>query len=137
MANPTVGIANSQIMTEDRFKQRAEMSSIWVRASLKVSALFQPERLHRVLRPKPRLLGSDELEVFDSSGEKDRQKYGMNNLGQGCLRLPSRCAGVQVIEVHNGGWDMHNGIQTASLHDCPRLIRRLPLISDLDQRGFA
>lgn len=59
------------------------------------------------------LLGSDELKAFDLSEEedKDREAYGMNRFGQGCMlarRLVER--NVRFVEVTFGGWDMHTDI---------------------------
>lgn len=140
VANPTAGIANSQIMTsEDRFKQRMEMSLDMGKSFVeKYQHYSSPKGYIEFYDQASRLLSSDELEVFDLSGEKDRQKYGMNNLGQGCLlarRLVEK--GVRVIEVHNGGWDMHNGIQDSLSSRLPPFDQAVAaLISDLDQRGL-
>ena len=60
-----------------------------------------------------KLMKSEELEVFDLSKEKQekRAKYGMNQLGQGCLLAKRLVAsGVRHIEVTYGGWDMHNDL---------------------------
>jgi hypothetical protein len=59
------------------------------------------------------LLASGELEAFDLTKEKDadRDRYGRDSFGQGCL-LARRLieSNVRCVEVNCGGWDMHNGI---------------------------
>ena len=56
------------------------------------------------------LMKSKDLETFDLTKEddKDRDRYGRNPFGQGCL-LARRMveSGVRFIEVDNGGWDTH------------------------------
>jgi uncharacterized protein (DUF1501 family) len=62
------------------------------------------------------LLASKELKAFDLKSEKQevRDKYGMNNFGQGLL-LARRLVQekVRFIEVTYGGWDMHRDIYSA------------------------
>ncbi|EDL59851.1 DUF1501 domain-containing protein [Gimesia maris] len=59
------------------------------------------------------LLSSDELKAFDLNEEKaeDRDKYGRNSFGQGCM-LARRLVenNVRCVEVNFGGWDMHRDI---------------------------
>jgi Protein of unknown function (DUF1501) len=59
------------------------------------------------------LLASGELEAFDLNKEKDseRDRYGRDSFGQGCL-LARRLieSNVRCVEVNCGGWDMHNSI---------------------------
>lgn len=59
------------------------------------------------------LLSSEELKAFDLNEEKpeDRDKYGRNAFGQGCM-LARRLVenNVRCVEVNFGGWDMHRDI---------------------------
>jgi hypothetical protein len=59
------------------------------------------------------LLASGELEAFDLTKEKDadRDRYGRDSFGQGCL-LARRLieSNVRCVEVNCGGWDMHSSI---------------------------
>lgn len=59
------------------------------------------------------LLASGELEAFDLAKEKDadRDRYGRDSFGQGCL-LARRLieSNVRCVEVNCGGWDMHSSI---------------------------
>ena len=62
----------------------------------------------------------------------------MDKLGQGCL-LARRLVenGVRVVEVHCGGWDMHNDIQGSMSDRLPSFDKAVStLIKDLDSRGL-
>ena len=79
-------------------------------------------------------------EAFDITKEdaKLREKYGMNQAGQRVLmarRLAE--AGVRLVTLTYGGWDMHNQITTNMKRQMPPLDLALAtLISDLEQRGM-
>jgi hypothetical protein len=140
VANPESGIANSTINTDqERFTKRMEMSlDIGQSFVDKYQHYSSPKGYVEFYDQASRLLQSEELEVFNLSTEENRERYGMNNLGQGCL-LARRLVenGVRVVEVHCGGWDMHNDVAGS-------LETRLPpfdmavsnLISDLDAGGL-
>ena len=63
-----------------------------------------------------KLLKSEELKAFDITRESAETKalYGTSAFGKGCM-LARRLVqnGVRFVEVQTGGWDMHNGIDTA------------------------
>jgi len=62
------------------------------------------------------LQSSGDLKIFDLNEEKkeDRDRYGRNAFGQGCL-LARRLIenNVRCVEVTCGGWDMHSSIYNA------------------------
>ena len=79
-------------------------------------------------------------EAFDINKEdaKLREKYGMNQAGQRILmarRLAE--AGVRLITLTYGGWDMHNQITAGIKRQMPPLDQALAtLIRDLEERGM-
>jgi len=79
-------------------------------------------------------------EAFDIDKEdgKLRDQYGRNQAGQRLLmarRLAE--AGVRLVTLTYGGWDMHNNITAGIKRQMPDLDRGLAtLISDLEQRGM-
>lgn len=86
------------------------------------------------------LMKSKDLEAFDLTKESDslREKYGMDNFGQGCL-LARRLVEnkVRFIEVSYGGWDMHNDVFGNMETRGAVLDSGLSsLLEDLDMRGL-
>jgi hypothetical protein len=87
-----------------------------------------------------KLLSSEDLNAFKLTDEKqdERQKYGMNKFGQGCMlarRLIER--GVRFVEVTQGGWDMHNDIDDAMEENGTIIDTAISaLLSDLQARGM-
>ncbi len=88
------------------------------------------------------LLASGELEAFDLNKEKneDRDRYGRDAFGQGCL-LARRLieADVRCVEVNCGGWDMHSAIFDGNaLPSRAGIMDRAVgnLMKDLDARGL-
>ncbi len=88
------------------------------------------------------LLASGELEAFDLTKEKeaDRDRYGRNEFGQGCL-LARRLieSNVRCVEVNCGGWDMHSSIfdgnsMTARGGVLDKAVGNL--LKDLSERGL-
>jgi uncharacterized protein (DUF1501 family) len=79
-------------------------------------------------------------EAFDLNKEdgKLRDQYGRNQAGQRMLmarRLVA--AGVRMVTLTYGGWDMHNDITRNMRRQMPALDQALSmLIRDLDQRGL-
>lgn len=140
VANPEAGIANSTLTTtEERFAKRMDMSlDIGKNFVEKYQHYSSPKGYVEFYDQASRLLRSEELEVFDLSTVDDRDKYGMNSLGQGCL-LARRLVenGVRVVEVHCGGWDMHNDIQGSLSNRLPPFDTAVSnLIADLDTLGL-
>jgi hypothetical protein len=88
------------------------------------------------------LLSSGDLAAFDLTKEKneDRDRYGRDPLGQGCL-LARRLIenNVRCVEVTAGGWDMHSSIFTGG--NLPTRAGILDkalgnLLKDLAERGL-
>lgn len=79
-------------------------------------------------------------EAFDIGAEdkKLREQYGQNQAGQRMLmarRLVE--AGVRLVSLTYGGWDMHRNITDGIKRQVPSLDQALhALITDLDQRGL-
>ena len=80
-------------------------------------------------------------EAFDIEKEdpKLRDRYGRNEAGQRMLmarRLVE--AGVRMVTLTYGGWDMHNGITPGMRSQMPALDQALAtLLLDLEERGLA
>ena len=88
----------------------------------------------KILRKTLNLMTSEQMEAFKVDKEPDavKERYGDNNFGRGCL-LARR-----LVEVGNGGWDMHQNIHT-TLSDTklPELDQAMSaLAEDLEQRGL-
>lgn len=140
VSNPEAGIANSRITTDqDRFKNRMKMSlDIGQSFVDKYKHYSSPKGYVEFYDQASRLLQSKELEVFDLSKESNRADYGMNNLGQGCL-LARRLVenGVRVVEVHCGGWDMHNDVAGSLQDRLPPFDKAIStLITELEAKGL-
>jgi hypothetical protein len=87
-----------------------------------------------------KFLRSKDLKLFDlaEEKEKDRERYGQNSFGQGCL-LAKRLVkgGVRFVEVTHGSWDTHvdNFDKVATLAGTmDRAVANL--IADLDAEGL-
>lgn len=87
-----------------------------------------------------KFLRSEDLQLFDLNEEKDsdRDRYGRNSFGQGCL-LAKRLVkgGVRFVEVTHGNWDTH----VDNFDRVPDLAGRLDvaaanLIQDLEAEGL-
>ena len=87
-----------------------------------------------------RLMQSDAGKVFDLTQEKDkeRDRYGRNLFGQGCLlarRLVEK--GVPFVEVNLGNWDTHGDNFTLVKGLCGTLDTAwAALMTDLKERGL-
>lgn len=88
------------------------------------------------------LLSSSELKAFDLNLESDddRDRYGRNQFGQGCL-LARRLIenNVRCVEVNLGGWDHHRDIYSGQLLPArTRVMDRAvsQLLQDLSSRGL-
>lgn len=70
--------------------------------------------------------------------EKIKERYGKNQAGQRMLmarRLVE--AGVRMVTLTYGGWDMHQGINAGMKNQAPALDKALTaLINDLEERGL-
>ena len=87
-----------------------------------------------------KMMKSEELTAFDLEKEPEalRNKYGRDNLGQGCL-LARRLVehGVRHVEVTFGNWDTHNANFTRVPELCDELdVALSTLLQDLSSRGM-
>ncbi len=89
-----------------------------------------------------KLIGSSQLKAFDISREPPNvhERYGETLLGKGCI-LARRLveAGVRVVDIDSGGWDLHGDMYLPSA--LPALTSTLDqsvtaLLEDLDARGL-
>jgi len=139
IADPSAGVPNTTILTEDaRFKRRMEIASKLGKQFADKYKYSGPQSYVQYYDQATNLLSSDELEAFNITGEPNRNDYGMNSLGQGCLlarRLVER--GVRVIEVNTGGYDMHENISTRlESVITPLDIAVSTLLKDLESKGL-
>ena len=114
-------------VVNNRFDQQQNADSV------KAMNTFYERAYSMIASPEAR-------EAFDINKEdaKLREQYGMNQAGQRLLmarRLAE--AGVRLITLTYGGWDMHNQITTNMKRHMPSLDQGLAmLIKDLEQRGM-
>ena len=139
IANPGAPVPNTSLTTDnERFSRRMEIAQSLGQKFTERFNYSGPKSYVEYYDQANTLLKSDELNVFDLSGESKREEYGMGRLGQGCLlarRLVEK--GVRVIEVVSGGWDMHLNVETGLQTRVPEMDQALAaLINDLDERGL-
>lgn len=94
----------------------------------------------KVLKKTVSLMRSDQMVAFDVSKEpaKTRERYGDSDFGRSCL-LARRLveAGVPLVEVDFGGWDLHDNCFDRLDEKLPILDRGMSaLVSDLVERGL-
>lgn len=128
-------------VTEERFgRRRSALDAVNYYFSQKdksdnVGAMntFYDRAYSMISAPKAR-------EAFDLSKEdaKTKERYGNNQAGQRLLmarRLVE--AGVRMVTLTYGGWDMHSGITASMKRQMPALDQGLAtLIGDLSERGL-
>jgi hypothetical protein len=94
----------------------------------------------KILKKTQDLLTSEQMKAFKVRSEPKEMidKYGDNNFGRGCLmarRLVE--VGVPFVEVHSGGWDLHQNCFTTLQTKLPELDKAFAaLVDDLQQRGM-
>ena len=139
IADPAVGMLNTSLTTDDeRFQRRMNIASELGTQFLETANYQGPKSYVEFYDQAARFLKSEELDVFDLSGEKNREDYGMGKIGQGCL-LARRLVeeGVRVIQVSTYGWDMHSEVEGRIATLGGELAQAVAaLITDLDQRGL-
>ncbi len=139
IADPAVGMLNTSLTTDDeRFQRRMNIASELGTQFLETANYQGPKSYVEFYDQAARFLKSEELDVFDLSGEKNREDYGMGKIGQGCL-LARRLVeeGARVIEVSTYGWDMHSEVEGRIATLGGELAQAVAaLITDLDQRGL-
>lgn len=145
IGDPNRGLENTKApayLTESSFEKRIDLIDKFDRKfrtkydvrNVKTYSDFYTEAIA--------LLNSGELKAFDLSEEKpeDRDRYGRDNFGQGCL-LARRLIenNVRCVEVSFGGWDMHANIYNTN--SFPRRAAIMDqavgnLLKDLEERGL-
>ncbi len=139
IADPTGGVPNTMIQTDqERFDKRMAIADKLGKQFVHKYDYAGPKSYVEYYDQATNLLRSGELDAFDLTGESNREAFGMNRLGQGCL-LARRLVqnGVRVIEVNNGGWDMHEGIDQRLGDKVPEMDQALSaLLEDLAANGL-
>ncbi len=145
IADPNRGLENTKIpeyLTSQSFESRLNLIN-------KFDKKFRSKYDDRNVRTytdfyseATSLLASGELKAFDLNQEKDedRNRYGRDAFGQGCL-LARRLieSDVRCVEVNCGGWDMHSAIFDGNT--LPRRAQIMDqavgnLMKDLNDRGL-
>ncbi len=139
IADPNGGVPNAMLLTNDeRFDRRMEIAQKLGTQFVEKFKYSGPRSYVEYYEQATSLLKSTELEAFDISGEPNRAQYGESRVGLGCLlarRLVER--GVRVIEVHTGGFDMHEDLETRANGVFPVLDQAVAaLLEDLKSKGL-
>ena len=116
LGNPNAGIQNiekSKYVQELMYNKRMDAASVFNKDFTEDFPQKQVRAYSDLYDNAISLMKSKDLEAFDLTKEPQdlREKYGMDNFGQGCL-LARRLVEnkVRFIEVSYGGWDMHNDV---------------------------
>jgi uncharacterized protein (DUF1501 family) len=114
IGDPNKGLENTQppaYLTDQSFAKRRELIDTFDRRFRKKYPLKALQSYTDFYDQAAHLLTSGELEAFDLRKEKeaDRDRYGRDAFGQGCM-LARRLIehDVRCVDVTLGGWDMHN-----------------------------
>jgi len=139
IADPQGGVPNTTLLTEtDRFDKRMVMANKLGQQFVEKYKYAGPKSYVEYYDQATKLLKSTDLAAFDLTGETNREAYGMNRVGQGCL-LARRLVenGVRVIEIINDGWDMHVGTEQGMADKGPVLDQAVAaLLEDLKAKGL-
>lgn len=118
IGDPNRGLENTKApdyLTDSSFEKRIDLINAFDKKFRKKFNLRKVQTYTDFYNEATSLLSSGELKAFDLNEEKneDRERYGRNAFGQGCL-LARRLIenNVRAVEVTFGGWDMHNSIFT-------------------------
>lgn len=141
IGDPNTGLQNTkqpEYLTSGSFQTRKELVDKFDGGFRKKYPQKQVEAYTEFYRQADALMHSEELKAFDLNQEKkeDREKYGMNPFGQGCL-LARRLVehDVKFVEVTFGGWDMHTDLYTKVGDTAGKLDRTLAaLLNDLSAK---
>jgi len=143
IGDPEAGLQNSKLpkgVDEKRFRKRMARLRKMNTSFTKTYDTKESRAFAAMYDEAVSLMKSKDLETFDLSNEdeKDRDRYGRNPFGQGCL-LARRMvqAGVRFIEVDNNGWDTHGDNFDRVKEKGAVLDQALSaLIEDLSNRGL-
>jgi hypothetical protein len=143
IADPDAGLQNISLpkyLDEKLFNRRLSLASQFDRRFQGKHNNPEVDAYNQLYGEAKRLMGSDKLDVFDLSLEKDevRESYGRNKLGQGCLlarRLVEQ--GIRYVEINYGSWDMHQELYTSLNEKATILDNALSsLLRDLHAKGL-
>lgn len=141
--NPETGLQNSKPLTrftEEQFDEQIDLAAKLDKAFVEKYDQKNVRAYADMYGDALQLMQSKDLVAFDITKEPEglRERYGLNNFGQGVL-LARRLAenGVRFIEVTSGGWDTHN----ANFVNLPEKADELDtalsaLLVDLERRGM-
>ncbi|WP_437226478.1 DUF1501 domain-containing protein [Planctomicrobium sp. SH661] len=116
IGDPNRGLENTkapEYLTEDSFDKRIALIDAFDKKFRSSHDVRKVKSYTDFYSEATALLSSGALKAFDLEEEKaeDRDRYGRNGFGQGCL-LAKRLVenNVRCVEVTLGGWDMHANI---------------------------
>ncbi len=119
IGDPNRGLENTkgpEYLTESSFEKRLTLIDAFDKKFRQKFKVKKVQTYTDFYAEATGLLSSGELKAFDLNQEKkeDRDRYGRDALGQGCL-LAKRLIenNVRAVEVTSGGWDMHSSIFNA------------------------
>ena len=120
IGDPNRGLENTnapQYLTVDSFEKRISLIDRFDKKFREKFPVKKVQSYSDFYSEATNLLTSGDLEAFDLNKEKaeDRNRYGRDQFGQGCL-LARRLIENQVpcVEVTFGGWDMHTNIYSGN-----------------------
>jgi Protein of unknown function (DUF1501) len=143
IGDPNAGLQNTkqpEYLTGGSFRSRLSLVDSFDSSFRKKYPQKQVEAYSEFYKQATALMQSDDLKAFDLNQEKseDRQKYGMDRFGQGCM-LARRLIenDVRYVEVTFSGWDMHTDIYDKIGNTAGNMDRAVAtLLSDLQSRGL-
>jgi hypothetical protein len=143
LGDPNAGLQNTKqpsYLSADGFQARMDLVNKFDTGFRKKYPQKQVEAYTEFYRQADALMHSEDLKAFDLAQEKkeDREKYGMDAFGQGCL-LARRLVenDVKFVEVTFGNWDMHTDIYDKVGGLAGRLDGAVAaLLNDLKARGL-
>ena len=143
LGNPNAGIQNvkrSKYVEDNMYHKRLDAAKSFNEDFVDYFPQKQVRAYSDLYDNAISLMKSKDLEAFDLTKEPEslREKYGMDNFGQGCL-LARRLveSKVRFVEVSYGGWDMHNDVFGNMETRGAVLDSGLSsLLQDLDMRGL-
>ncbi|MFM7034301.1 MAG: DUF1501 domain-containing protein [Planctomycetia bacterium] len=116
IGDPSKGLENTEppaYLTDQSFAKRLELIDAFDRRFREKYPLEAVRSYTDFYDQAAQLLTSGDLEAFDLHKETDtdRDRYGRNPFGQGCM-LARRLIehDVRCVDVTLAGWDMHNGL---------------------------
>jgi len=141
--DPNLGLQNTkqpEYLTSGSFQTRLDLVNKFDSGFREKYPQKQVEAYTEFYRQATALMNSDDLKAFDLKQEKDadREKYGMDRFGQGCLLARRMIENdVKFIEVTLDGWDMHTDIYDKIGGKASNLDKAVStLIKDLKDRGL-